>query len=60
MANHPHTHEHSESHTFGPDTKAAFMGLVIGAIVLFVILRGIVAWTNAKYSGEKTHAEATK
>jgi len=53
-------HEQHESHTYGSDTKAAFLGLVIGAIVLFGILRTIVALTNAKYAKEKPAAEATK
>ena len=50
----------SDTHSHGSDTKAAFMGLIIGAIVLFAIVRTIVYLTNAKYQGEKTHAEATK
>jgi hypothetical protein len=49
-----------ESHTFGPDTKAAFLGLILGAIALFIIVRGIVSFTNAKYAHEKPAAEATK
>lgn len=53
-----HTHE-PQSHTFGRDTKAAFMGLIIGAIVLFAIVRTIVSLTNAKYSHERPAAEAT-
>jgi len=48
------------SHTFGPDTKAAFLGLIIGAIVLFGIVRTIVSLTNAKYANEKPGADATK
>jgi len=40
--------------------KAAFLGLIIGAIVLFGILRTIVALTNAHYAHEKPAAEATK
>ena len=52
--------QHTESHTFGSDTKAAFLGLIIGAIVLLGIVRTIVALTNAKYSHEKPAAEATK
>jgi hypothetical protein len=52
--------DHHESHTDGSDAKAAFLGLVIGAIVLFGILRTIVALTNAKYAKEKPAAEATK
>ena len=53
MAQNQHTHEES-------DMKAAFLGLIIGALVLFVIVRGIVYLTNAKYTGEKSHAESTK
>jgi hypothetical protein len=53
-------HDHHESHTYGSDTKAAFLGLVLGAIVIFGILRTIVALTNAKYASEKPAAEATK
>ena len=53
MAQNQHTHEAS-------DMKAAFLGLIIGALVLFVIVRGIVYLTNAKYSGEKSHVETTK
>ena len=45
------------------DKSAGFSGLILGAIVLFVVLFGIVRMTNAKYSGEhdeKAAAEATK
>jgi hypothetical protein len=52
-----HDH-HDHSHT--TDTKAAFMGLIVGAIVLFAVLRTIVYMTNAKYSHEKPAAEATR
>jgi hypothetical protein len=47
-------------HTFGPDMKAGLVGLVVGAIVLFGIMRTIVGLTNAKYVNEKPGAEATK
>jgi len=50
--------QHDHSHT--TDTRAAFMGLIIGAIVLFAVLRTIVYLTNAKYSHERPAAEATK
>jgi hypothetical protein len=53
------THD-AHAHTTGPDTKAAFLGLIIGVIVLFGIVRTIVSLTNAKYSHEKPAAEATK
>jgi hypothetical protein len=52
-------HDH-DSHTHGSDAKAAFLGLILGAIVIFGIIRTIVALTNAKYSHEKPAAEATK
>ena len=44
------------------DKSAGFSGLILGAIVLFVVLFGIVQMTNAKYAGEheeKTAAETT-
>jgi len=49
-----------DTHSHGTDAKAAFMGLFIGAIVLFGIVRTIVSLTNAKYAHEKPAAEATK
>jgi hypothetical protein len=59
-----HEHQHdahaTHAHAQGSDMKAAFLGLIIGAIVIFGIMRTIVALTNAKYAGEKPAAEATK
>jgi hypothetical protein len=52
-------HDH-DSHDHGSDRKAAFLGLIIGAIVLFAMVRTIIALTNAKYAHEKPAAEATK
>jgi hypothetical protein len=52
-------HKH-EAPTLGPDSRAAFLGVIIGAIVLFAILRTIVGLTNAHYNHEKPAAEATK
>lgn len=49
-------HDHSER----SDAKAAFTGLIVGAIILFGILRTIVYLTNAKYTHEKPAAAATK
>jgi hypothetical protein len=54
MAHDPHDHSH------GSDTKAAFTGLIVGALILFGIIRTIVYMTNVKYSHEKPAAEATK
>jgi uncharacterized membrane protein YdjX (TVP38/TMEM64 family) len=50
-------HDHPPQST---DMKAAFLGLIIGAIVLFAIVRTIVAMTNAKYAHEQPAAAATK
>lgn len=54
MAHDPHDHSH------GSDAKAAFTGLIVGAIILFGIIRTIVYMTNAKYAHEKPAAEATR
>ena len=50
----------SHDHSHGSDTKAAFTGLIVGAIILFGILRTVVYLTNAKYTHERPAAEATK
>ena len=56
-----HDHDtHTHAHAPGSDRNAAFLGLIIGAIVLFAIVRTIVALTNSKYSHERPAAEATK
>jgi hypothetical protein len=52
-------HDHSQ-HSHGSDAKAAFTGLIVGAIILFGIIRTIVYLTNAHYTGERPAAEATK
>ena len=43
----------------GSDMKAAFLGLVLGAIALFGIIYTIVHLTNARYAHEKPAAAAT-
>lgn len=55
MTAHDHDHQPHSS-----DMKAAFLGLIIGAIVLFGIVRTIIALTNAKYTHEQPAAAATK
>jgi hypothetical protein len=35
------------------DKSAGFIGLILGAIAIFVIVFAIVRLTNAKYAGEK-------
>jgi hypothetical protein len=46
----------------GPDTAPAFRGLILGAIILFLVLVGIVKLTNAHYEHAEgaTAAETTK
>ena len=43
------------------DKSAGFAGLILGSIVLFVVMFGIVRMTNAKYAGhgEKAATEAS-
>jgi hypothetical protein len=42
----------------GPDTKAAFSGLILGAIVIFALIFSIVTITNRHY--EKSEAPASQ
>lgn len=56
---HPHDHDH-HTPAQGSDAKAAFLGLIIGAVVLFAVLRTIVYLTNAHYAHEQPAAAATK
>lgn len=44
----------------GSDLPAAFTGLVLGAIVLFVVLFGIVKLTAAHFDREHPAAAATQ
>jgi hypothetical protein len=45
--------------THGSDMKAAFTGLILGAIAILILVVTIVKLTNHKYEGEKPAAEAT-
>lgn len=47
-------HDHPV-HDWKADARAAFMGLIFGALALLAILFGIVQWTNSKFEG---HAAA--
>ncbi len=43
------------------DMKAGFAGLVVGAVLLFAAMFGIVHLTNAKFAGhERPRAEGTR
>ena len=46
--------------THGSDMRAAFTGLIVGAVVIFAILFTVVKLTNARYANEKPAAEATQ
>lgn len=48
------------AHNEGTDMKAAFTGLIVGAIVIFIILFTVVKLTNAKYANEKPAAAAAQ
>lgn len=58
-----HTHAPHGAHTHvahGSDMGAAFAGLIIGAVVLFLILGSIVKLTNRHYANEKATASAER
>ncbi|HVZ77803.1 MAG TPA: hypothetical protein VG818_07475 [Gemmatimonadaceae bacterium] len=48
---------HSHDHDHAGDMKAAFTGLILGAVVIFAILFSIVKLTNAHYAKEHPAAE---
>lgn len=55
------THTHSHTHVaHGSDMGAAYLGLVIGAIALFLLLGSIVVLTNRHYANEKPAAGAER
>ena len=41
------------------DARAAFMGLIFGAIALLLIMYGIVQWTNTRFEGHQSAATPT-
>ena len=51
-----HNQPHAET-KHGSDMGAAFAGLIIGAIALFLILGGVVTLTNRHYAAEKSATE---
>ena len=40
------------------DKRAGYMGLIVGGLVIFLIIWGIVHLTNKKYEGEQGHEAA--
>ena len=53
------SHHEEHPHPHGSDTKAAFLGLVLGALALLLILSTIVYLTSQRYANEKPAAAAT-
>jgi hypothetical protein len=43
----------------GPDTRPAYTGLILGAIVLFALIYSIVVVTNKQYEARETPPAAT-
>lgn len=58
------SHDHAHAHDHKADARAAFMGLIGGAITLLAIVLVIVHLTNKKFEGHSAApaagAEATK
>jgi len=50
------TESHDAHETHASDMKAGFLGLIIGAICVFVILFSIVKITHNHYANEKPAA----
>lgn len=55
-----HAHTHTRHVAHGSDMGAAFLGLVIGLVALFLLLGSIVMLTNRHYAGEKAAAGAER
>ena len=43
---------HAPAHQ-GTDRRAAFTGLIVGAVVTVAILYATVQWTNARFAGHE-------
>ena len=51
----------SASHSAPPsDRKAAYTGLIIGAVAVFIILFAVVKVTNASFAGEAGEQAASE
>jgi len=42
------------------DKRSAFFGMIVTSIILFLFAYGIVQWTNSRFAGTESHAEAAK
>jgi hypothetical protein len=57
MAHDHLAHDHAP-HDHRADARAAFMGLIVGVIVLFAAMYAIVQLTNRKFAGHSAAAPA--
>lgn len=55
-----HAHARSMHVAHGTDMGAAFLGLIIGLVALFLLLGSIVMLTNRHYASEKATAGAER
>ena len=53
-----HQHSHSPHVAHGRDMGAAFIGLVLGMVVLFALVLTVVKLTNRHFASEKPAAGA--
>lgn len=51
-------HTETAHHDHKADARAAFTGLIVGALALLVIMYGIVQLTNRKFAGHSATAPA--
>lgn len=42
------------------DKRSAYVGMIVTSIILFLFAYGIVQWTNSRFAGAESHAEAAK
>ena len=42
------------------DKRSAYVGMIVTSIILFLFAFGIVQWTNSRFAGAESHAEAAK
>jgi hypothetical protein len=54
------SHSHTVHAAHGSDMSAAFLGLVIGAVALLLIIGSIVMLTNRHYASERPAAGAER
>lgn len=54
-----HDSEHEKAHS-GPDTVAAYTGLIVGGILLFALLSSIVVITTKHYEAMEKPAPAAQ